>query len=290
MKYIKTALLSVLGASLLYSCEPKEPSFGDGTGEVNFTTQSITIDENSGFFTAPLDLTGDPGGYPVTVKITASGVDDIDEVLLITSLTVKITEENNSYVQMTPVWNPKSNDDYTVTLTIESINGAKIGAVNTCTVNIQNIPAVQLGQYSFNSPAGTPEDWTLILREGVNGTYIMDNMLDIEDSPKLVGEFDPETMQLVFDGRVNGFGEVNFNGQLGWGQRGTDYLAFNSSNPIVFNVTEDYYLLDTQSELLFFLVKINDAGQQEGAPITLGSFKGGTCEYAGEVSKPEWPF
>ena len=67
--------------------------------------------------------------------------------------------------------------------------------------------AVQYGQYTFKTSNGSPSEWTLILREGANGTYIMENMFDVSDSPKLIGEFDAENMQMTFDGRVNGFGE-----------------------------------------------------------------------------------
>ena len=92
MKYIKVIFLSILGAAVLSSCEKKPTDFGPGTGEVNFGETSITVKENSGLFTLPIDLTGTPGGYPVTVNIAASGVDNIDDVLLITSTTIKITE------------------------------------------------------------------------------------------------------------------------------------------------------------------------------------------------------
>ena len=77
--------------------------------------------------------------------------------------------------------------------------------------------AVQYGQYTFKTSNGSPSEWTLILREGANGTYIMENMFDVSDSPKLIGEFDAENMQMIFDGRVNGFGDANYNGKIGWG-------------------------------------------------------------------------
>ena len=98
MKYIKIAIASLLGVGFLYSCETKEPQFGPGTGKVNFGTENITVLENSGLFTIPLDLTGEPGGYPVTVNIKAEGldVDNVDDYLIISSRTIKITEANNS--------------------------------------------------------------------------------------------------------------------------------------------------------------------------------------------------
>ena len=242
MKYIKVIFLSILGAAALSSCQKDEGPIDPGTAVVNFGQTSVTVSENSGLFTVPLELTGEPGGYPVTVNITATGVDDIDQVLLITSTTIKITENNDSFVQMIPIWQPTINDDFTVTLTIESANGANIGSSNTCNVTIENVMAVQYGQYTFKTSNGSPSEWTLILREGANGTYIMENMFDVSDSPKLIGEFDAENMQMTFDGRVNGFGDANYNGKIGWGQRGSDYLAFQCSSPMVFTVNENMEL------------------------------------------------
>lgn len=291
MKYIKVIFLSILGAAVLSSCEKKPTDFGPGTGEVNFGETSITVKENSGLFTLPIDLTGTPGGYPVTVNIAASGVDNIDDVLLITSTTIKITEKNNSFVQMVPVWRPESNDDYTVTLTIESVNGANIGTKNTCNVTIENVLAVQYGMYTFKTPNGDPSEWTLILREGANGTYIMENMFDAGDSPKLVGAFDPETMQLSFDGRVNGFGDQNFNGSFGWGRRGTNYLAFQFAPvPMVFEVNENMELDSTTAQFAFILLVLDDAGSSIIDQQTLASFNGGFCTYEGLDNGPTWPF
>ncbi|HIW98089.1 MAG TPA: hypothetical protein H9866_06340 [Candidatus Tidjanibacter gallistercoris] len=290
MKFIKFIVLSIAGASLLFSCEKKEGPIDPGTAVVNFGETSVTVSENSGLFYVPLELTGEPGGYPVTVNITTSGVDDIDKVLLLTSTTIKITSANDSSVQMIPVWQPESNDSYTVTLTIESANGANIGTNNTCTINIENVMAVQYGQYNFKTSNGDPSEWTLILREGANGTYIMENMFDASDSPKLVGEFDAEKMQLSFDGRVNGFGDTNFNNTLGWGQRGTDYLAFQASLPMVFTVNENMELESTNAQFYFLLVKMNEAGTEVVGQETLASFNGGFCEYAGSESEDTWPF
>lgn len=275
---------------MLFSCEKKEGPIDPGTAVVNFGETSVTVSENSGLFYVPLELTGEPGGYPVTVNITTSGVDDIDKVLLLTSTTIKITSANDSSVQMIPVWQPESNDSYTVTLTIESANGANIGTNNTCTINIENVMAVQYGQYNFKTSNGDPSEWTLILREGANGTYIMENMFDASDSPKLVGEFDAEKMQLSFDGRVNGFGDTNFNNTLGWGQRGTDYLAFQASLPMVFTVNENMELESTNAQFYFLLVKMNEAGTEVVGQETLASFNGGFCEYAGSESEDTWPF
>ncbi len=290
MKFIKFIVLSIAGASLLFSCEKKEGPIDPGTAVVNFGETTVTVSENSGLFYVPLELTGEPGGYPVTVNITTSGVDDIDKVLLLTSTTIKITSANDSSVQMIPVWQPESNDSYTVTLTIESANGANIGTNNTCTINIENVMAVQYGQYNFKTSNGDPSEWTLILREGANGTYIMENMFDASDSPKLVGEFDAEKMQLSFDGRVNGFGDTNFNNTLGWGQRGTDYLAFQASLPMVFTVNENMELESTNAQFYFLLVKMNEAGTEVVGQETLASFNGGFCEYAGSESEDTWPF
>ena len=291
MKYIKVIFLSILGAAALSSCQKDEGPIDPGTAVVNFGQTSVTVSENSGLFTVPLELTGEPGGYPVTVNITATGVDDIDQVLLITSTTIKITENNDSFVQMIPVWQPTINDDFTVTLTIESANGANIGSSNTCNVTIENVMAVQYGQYTFKTSNGSPSEWTLILREGANGTYIMENMFDVSDSPKLIGEFDAENMQMTFDGRVNGFGDANYNGKIGWGQRGSDYLAFQCSSPMVFTVNENMELEGTNAQFFFLLLIMDETGSAITKQETLASVNGGVCTFEGEISgDTEWPF
>lgn len=291
MKYIRTAIIGMMGVMFLYSCDTKEPVFGPGSGEVNFGETSITVAENSDLFSIPLELTGEPGGYPVTVQISTSGVDDIDNVLFISSTTIKITEENNSIVQMVPKYNSDIEDDYTVTLTIESVNGANIGPNNTCTVSITNVPTVQYGQYEFTTSDGSPNMWNLILREGSNGTYILDNMFDLADSPKLVGEFNPETMELSFDGRLNGRGSTSYNQQIGWGYRGVDYLYFQFASPMIFKVDENMQLASVNNaQFSFWLLVLNADQSAIAEEITLASFNNGVCQYAGPVDDTPWPF
>ena len=189
------------------------------------------------------------------------------------------------------VMNLFTDGSFTVTLTIESANGANIGSSNTCNVTIENVMAVQYGQYTFKTSNGSPSEWTLILREGANGTYIMENMFDVSDSPKLIGEFDAENMQMTFDGRVNGFGDANYNGKIGWGQRGSDYLAFQCSSPMVFTVNENMELEGTNAQFFFLLLIMDETGSAITKQETLASFNGGVCTFEGEISgDTEWPF
>lgn len=297
MKFIKIAILTLFSASLLSSCQPEsDPVFGDGTGVVNLGETSVTIKENSSVFTSiPLNLTGEPGGYPVTVKIAATGVTDINKVLLITSTTIKITDANNSFIQLKPVWNPETDESYDITLTIESINGAKIGTVSTCAIHVENVIAVRYGQYDFSTRSGEPSTWTLILREGADGTYIMENMLDMADTPKMVGEYDEVAKTLTFNGRVNGKGPTSFFSQIGWGMRGLDNLLFQGGGadgrePIVFEVNDARELVSTQSDFVFWLLIPNGNGGFIEPYTLLGNFSGGTVEYVGDAITEEWPF
>lgn len=295
MKLIRIAILTLFSATLLSSCGVDEnPIFGPGTGVVNFGESSISVKENSGMFTIPLELTGEPGGYPVTVNIEATGTTDINKVLIITSTTIKITDANNSFVQLKPVWNPGSDENYNITLTIKSANGANIGTTSTCAIYVENVRALRYGQYDFTSISGTPSTWTLILREGVDGSYVMENMLDIADTPKLVGEYDEATKTLTFNGRVNGKGSASYFGQIGWGMRGLDNLLFqgggaDGKEPIVFEVNDAMELASTQSRFMFALLPPDGSGGFED-PIMLGDFNGGTLEYTGEAIPEEWPF
>lgn len=294
MKHIKTAILGILGAACLSGCEKTEKPFGPGTGVVEFGETEIMVTENSGLFTLPLVLTGEPGGYPVTVQVTAECANkEVEKVLMITSTTIKISEENDSFVQMKPVRDNEDMNDYEVTLTIESVNGASVGEKSSCTIYIENALSPRLGQYTFESPSGVPTMWTLILREGANGTYIVDQLFGLEYAPKLVGVFDEANNQLVLDGRINGLPGDNYFTMYGWegGKLGDDFLIINGSGSsgreaVVFYLNEtNMELVSTNSSLS--LLAYNEASQTN---TTLGSFQGGTLTFEGEVIPKPWPF
>lgn len=299
MKYIKIAILSILSVALLSSCDKEGGPKGDGTGIVNFGKSSVTIKENGSMFTIPLKLTGEPGGYPVTVKITATGnATNINDVLLITSTTVKISKANDSFIQLKPVWNPESDENYDITLTIESVDGAAIGSVSTCAVRIESVIAVRYGQYDFTAGDGEPNDWTLILREGADGTYIMENMLDMADTPKMIGVYDEVAKTLTFNGRVNGKGETVFFNDIFWNKNGdrsfvfTGGTALDGSEPIVFTVNDARELESTQSIFQFweYITKQTSDGIELVSSKRLGYFQSGALTYTGEAIPEEWPF
>lgn len=294
MKHIKTAILGILGAACLSGCEKTDKPFSPGTGVVEFGETELMVTENSGLFTVPLVLTGEPGGYPVTVKISAEcGNKEVEKVLMITSTTIKISEENDSFVQMKPVRDNEDMEDYEVTLTIESVNGANIGAKSSCTIYIANALSPRLGQYTFESPSGVPSLWTLILREGANGTYIVDQLFGLEYAPKLIGIFDEPNNQLVLDGRINGLGAENYFTLYGWegGKLGDDYLIVSGSGSsgreaVIFYLNEtNMELVSTNSSLS--LTAYNEEAQTN---TTLGSFQGGTLTFEGESIPKPWPF
>ena len=293
MKYIKIAILSIFGAWSLCSCNNENTNFGPGSGVVEFGETSISIKETSSMFTLPLVLSGEPGGYPVTVTISAEADGDIDNILLITSTTIKITEANNSFIQMIPVFNRTENENHEVRLTIESCNGASIGSNNSCTIFINNSPAVHTGQYSVYSQ-GSPNEWTLLLQDGPDGTYIAGNLFNLEYSPQLVGYFDEETSQLIFDGRIYGFGESIMFGLAGWGMSGEYYLYLTSGeggdDPLIINVGDDMYLSDTTGTLALSRLYVADDGMLYPYDNP-GLLRGNTTfEYAGAAIKEEWPF
>lgn len=305
MKFIKIALLSIIGAGMLSACSKTDGPIDPGTAIVNFSENylALEVDENEGLFSIPLDLQGEPGGWPVTVNIKTTvkvnGVEDpnmdINDILLITSTSIKITDANNSFVQCTPNWNPDDNQDYEVVLTIESANGAKIGENNTCTVTVKNVLAVKYGMYNFSARNGNgrPAQWTCILSEGSNGNYIMQNILGDADAPRLVGTFDPETMKISFDGTVNGFG--NMLNKIGWGMKGEYQLYFmfgSGESSLVFDVNENYEMASTNNSFQLWTLALQSDGESYDFHELVGSFTGGgVLEYAGELSsEDEWPF
>lgn len=292
MKYIKIAILSILGVSCLSACQKENTNFGPGTGVVEFAETSLSVKESSSLFTLPLVLSGEPGGYPVTVNITAETDGDINDILLITSTTIKITDANNSYVQMQPVFNREENISHEVRLTIESCNGASIGTNNSCTIFINNAAAVHSGQYTVYCPSGTPDEWTILLQDGPDGTYIAGNLFNLEYSPQLIGTFDEETSQLIFDGRLYGQGESNLF-SYPYGMAGEYYLYLisgsNGDDPFIINVDENMYLSSTNNALAFYRLVVD--GQYLSIYDNPGLIQGNTTfEYAGAAIEEEWPF
>ena len=292
MKYIKIAILSILGTSFLFSCQKENTNFGPGTGVVEFSETTVHVTEASSIFTVPLVLSGEPGGYPVTVTVSADTDGNIDDILLISSTTIKITEANNSYLQMIPVFNRQENLDHEVRLTIESCNGASIGSNNSCTIIIENSAAVQTGQYIVYSSNGLPEEWTLLLQEGPGGTYIASNFFNGDFSPRLVGTFNEETSQLIFDGQIYGQGATPMffypmpmsNGNY------MVIISGEGDDPLIFNVDEDMYLSNSTSYLQISELYV-DGDQLVFVDTPLGVMGGRTTfEYAGSALDEEWPF
>ena len=292
MKYIKIAILSILGASFLFSCQKENTNFGPGTGVVEFGTTTVQVAESNSIFTVPLVLTGEPGGYPVTVTVSADTDGNIDDILLITSTTIKITDANNSYLQMIPVFNREESLDHEVRLTIESCNGASIGEKNSCTIIIENSPAVQTGQYIVYSSQGQPEEWTLLLQEGPNGTYIASNFFNGDFSPRLVGVFNEETSQLIFDGQIYGQGATPMFYTPMTMSNGNYMLLISGAgeDPLIFNVDDDMYLANSTSSLQIWELFV-EGDQLVFGENPLGTMGGRTTfEYAGTALEEEWPF
>lgn len=318
MKYMKIAAMSLMAAALFCSCEKKTVTPGPGTGVVGFTQTEVTMLETDGLTYIPIAVTGEPGGYPVTLKITAEGSEDVNEVLLITSTdsysnttTLYIGEDANNTVnlQVSPAWRPDDNADYTITLTIVEATGSTIGTNNTCTVYIKNVPAVQYGQYTVRGGQGsTPATWYLTLKQGANGTYLMENIFDSTETPVLVGEFDPETMKLTFDGRINGKGSTSYFGtsayyyeNLNEGEIQKVWIVQgggrDGQEPVVFSVNEQYQITSTSSSLvaLSMLYVSNGEGGYDPSdedPTYLGMMQGNTSLTYNEGTDmdDEYPF
>lgn len=301
MKYIKIAVIGLMFAVALSSCkqEDTEKPLLPGTGVVNFSKGEITVKENVGLFSIPLALTGEPGGYPVTVRVkteVVSGAEKVEELAYITTETIKITELKNSFVQVRVRYVPEVDADSQIKITIESVNGAKIGTENTCLINIENIYAIRYGLYSFSCPnSGTIVEWTLQLRQGADGAYIMENLFNLPDSPKLVGFFDEEKKTLTFGGQLNGKGSDNYFAVRSFGVRDgntlTLYGSGNGLEPIVFAVSDDWYLTSTTSSFQINMTKPDSEKPGEYKDEILGSAVGkSTLTYIGGSEEEEWPF
>lgn len=318
MKYIKIAAMSLLSAALFCSCQEKVVTPGPGTGVVGFTQTEVTMLETDYLTYIPINITGEPGGYPVTLTITAEGAENVNEVLLITSTnpyssttTLYIGEDANNTVnlQVKPNFLADDDADYTITLTIADATGSNISETNnTCKVYIKNVKAVQTGQYTVSGGQGSqPATWSMTLSQGANGTYLMSNIFESTETPVMVGEFNPETMELTFDGRLNGkgstsyFGSVYSNEILDEGAAMRYWVIQGGGNdgkePIVFKVNDQYQIESTSSVLgAFSMVYVSD-GQGGYVPgdgtqdVTIGAMQGNTTvTYDGDAIDDEYPF
>lgn len=318
MKYIKIAAMSLLSAALFCSCQEPVVTPGPGTGVVGFTQTEVTMLETDGLTYIPLTITGEPGGYPVTLTITAEGAEDVNEVLWITSTdpyssttTLYIGEDANNSVnlQVRPAQRPNDDADYTITLTIADATGSNISETNnTCKIYIKNVKAVQTGQYTVSGGQGSqPATWSMTLSQGANGTYLMSNLFESTETPVMVGEFNPETMELTFDGRLNGkgsmsyFGSVYSNEVLEEGAAMRYWILQGGGNdgqePVVFKVNDQYQIESTSSVLgAFSMVYVSDGngsyvpgdGSQD---VTIGVMQGNsTVTYDGDAIDDEYPF
>lgn len=303
MKYTKIALICFMCASVLSSCKT-ETKIGPGDAKVYFTfesdnsepaTGSVTMEvsENASFQSIPIRYEGTPGGYPIVVKVKVETSSDvkINEVINVTSTTIKITEKNNSYIQFYPVPRPDVSEDCEVKFTIEEVTGANIGTTKECIVNIKSVDAVRYGQYTFEPAVGNPEIWQFNLREGPGGLYILENMFGLTSSPKLIGEYDPNTNELVFNGRIFGKGEtVWFYVDLGAvGENATLLLSGQSFiEPIRFQINEDWELISADNSSVKYGVFNPVTGEQINI---YGEWNGGaTVELVGSLPGDEWPF
>lgn len=309
MKYTKIALIGFMCASLLSSCEKEKTNFGPGDATVYFTmqddgsepaTESIALEiaENASYQNIPIRFTGTPGGFPIEVKVKAEGltnVENVDDVMLITSNTIKITEDNNSFLQFYPVNRPSDIEDCSVKLTIEEATGANIGRTTECIVTIKNIYSVKYGTYSFEPVRGNPASWTFYLREGPSGTYILENMFDIESAPKLLGSFDEKTKEIIFDGRLYGRGSESYFANPNLGREGEYYLImFSGQTGLEFlklKVNDEWEVVSTNlASFSYGLYSLDATGATPyGDPYGFWQ-GGGTIQYAGELPPDEWPF
>lgn len=325
MKYLKSAFLGLAGAALMFSCTDKAPVYGPGEATVEFAESQLTISETGGLSTLGLNLSGEPGGWPVTVTIEAEVVEspedmDLSDILAISgrngnTVKINITEKNNSFVQLDPINHPDIDENCEVKLTITAANGAAIGTKNECTVTIENRYAVRTGVYNMKCGAGSnPAEFIVTLRFGRDGEYILDNLGDNQYSPSLIGELVEETNEqgvvtsryLKFDGRVNGK-SGNMFGSLGSYFMNNDIAILlaslsseypnSQSAPIKIDVNDDWYMTSMTTNSFYIIeyyLKFVDGGlslDESKDPQNL-AVVGGNCtfEFFDDTEEEPWPF
>jgi hypothetical protein len=143
MKYIKLFML-MLTSTLLFACSDDDDSINSNSVTVGFTSDTITVKENTGYFNVPIAVTGVRNGdIKVTISATGSGENFAEENTnyLITDKTLSLlndtTNTETMNVEIKTVDDDEINTNREFTLTIASAEGASI-TKNTVVVVIRD--------------------------------------------------------------------------------------------------------------------------------------------------------
>lgn len=171
MKCIKLFAVA-LGLVVFSSCGDDKDynTVSDVTVEMGQT--EVAVKEHKGIFNVPIKVSGDPNGeIKVKVKVEGTGSNPATPFenhngtwsgnYIISSETLIIPKgETLVNVEISPVDDRIENEDRTFIVTIESVEGARIGALNSTLVVLKDNDSIPYERF--------PGDWTMTYRDFAN--------------------------------------------------------------------------------------------------------------------------
>ena len=122
-------------ALLVTACSNDDDWNTDGNVTVEMKNATMKVKENAGMFYVPVEVTGEANGpIRVTVDVTEASVSPAveDEHYILTTKTLNIPAgETEVSLEFVPTNDMEINDDRVFTVTIVSVEGAKLGEIKS---------------------------------------------------------------------------------------------------------------------------------------------------------------
>ncbi len=192
-------------ALLVTACSNDDDWNTDGNVTVEMKNATMKVKENAGMFYVPVEVTGEANGpIRVTVDVTEASVSPAveDEHYILTSKTLNIPAgETEVSLEIVPTNDMEINDDRVFTVTIVSVEGAKLGEIKSTEVTIGDDDSL-----FYEALQGT---WTFSdtnYFEGTAETFKMSFVGVAEGEP----EYEKTLYLSGFGGRSNLVAEVDY--------------------------------------------------------------------------------
>lgn len=181
MKYLKLLVLFLLPLTFV-ACDDDEEVMNLGNATVEFGEATITTRESTSMLQIPIVLTGDHNGtVRVTAKMSGSTANfENNKDVIVTTETLVMPEgvETVNFEAHLNVANDAIESGRSITFEIVSVEGATIGNIKTCTVELkENNPLEGIYTLSGYSPfdgAVSSEKCMLSMEEGINDVAYLD--------------------------------------------------------------------------------------------------------------------
>lgn len=182
MKYLKLLAFSLLPLAMV-ACGDDDEALNAGNATVQFSEATLSTKENTAILQIPIVLSGDhDGDVRVTARMSGNNAGfEADKNVIVTTEHLVMpagVESVNLEVHLQDVANEGIESGRTITFEIASAEGATIGSIKTCTVElIENNPlegTYTLRGFSPFDGAVVSEKCILSMEDGVNDKAYLD--------------------------------------------------------------------------------------------------------------------